>query len=207
MSGINILLGISFEQKSDNTDKSFQRLLGGMFGQNGTTNLRNVFVHSDRGYMLPSLVFTFLLACGAEVLGTVKRMAGGWPFTYDQKLKPNDKRTLISTKGASMLALKWCASGMKKIFASAFRNGSGSVATAISTVHKQHHWEAILLVPRELRKYSDDPSSLQEDFFQFVCLPGLPEEEDGHAASAMEDLLEREVDPQMLQQGKFFTLF
>ena len=85
---------------------------------------------------MPSLVFKYLLQFGADVLGTVKR-AAGWPFTYDQNLKESDKRTLLSKKGASTLFLKWCQAGAKAVFASAFRNGSDSIATAISTVQNQ----------------------------------------------------------------------
>ena len=63
------------------------------------------------------------------------RRRGYWPFTFEQKLRNTDKRTLIDPKGASTLCLKWCKPGTKYVFASAFRNGSGRVATAISTMH------------------------------------------------------------------------
>ena len=205
-SGVNIPLGICFERSKDSTEKCFRRLLDRMFGQNGSTNLRNVYIHSDRGYMLPSLVFKYLLEVGADVLGTVKRIAG-WPFTYDQKLKPSDRRTIVSKKGASTLLLKWRASGTKAVFASAFRNGSDSVATAISTVHNQHHWEAIVLKPAELREYSRDSSSLQKKFFQFVRLPGLIDEEEEEVQSIMEELREDKIEPQTLRQGKLYFEF
>ena len=83
--GPNIPLGICFERRMDTTEQCFRRITERMFGQNGSTNLRNVSIHSDRGYMLPSLV-KYLVEVGADVLGTVKRIAG-WPFTYDQKFK------------------------------------------------------------------------------------------------------------------------
>ena len=183
----NIPLGVAFERSNDTTASCFQRLLDGMFGQGGTTNLRNVYIHSDRGYMLPSLVFKYLIQVGADVLGTVKRCSG-WPFTYDQKMKPNDKRTFVDKKGASTLMLKWCPTSMKGVFASAFRNGSDRVATAISTLHNQHHWEAIVLHPAELGDYEKDSTLLQKKFFRFVPLPGLIEEEDEAAALLMEEL-------------------
>ena len=205
-SGANIPLGISFERSQDSTERCFWRLLDRMFGQDGTTNLRNVYIHSDRGYMLPSLVFKYLLQVGADVLGTVKRGAG-WPFTFDQKLKPNDRRTLVNKKGASTLFLKWCPAGVKSVFASAFRNGSDRVATAISTIHNQHHWEAIVLHPAELRDYSEDFNSLRKKFFQFVHLPGLIEEEDEDASDVMEDLQTRVIEPQTLRQGELFQFF
>ena len=115
-----IPLGAIFEKKKDSSLDCFKRILDFLFAHDGSTNLRNVSVHSDRGYMIPVLVFTYLLMLGAEVVGTVKRMAQCWPFTFNQKLKESDKRTLIDTKGAPTLFLKWCKVGGKYIFASAF---------------------------------------------------------------------------------------
>ena len=162
---LNIPLGIVFEKTKDSTLQCFKRCLNFLFSSNGETDLRNVSIHSDRGYMIPNLVFEFLIASGAEVVGTVKRMAQCWPFTYDQVLKESDGRTLVDGKGAATLYLKWCKAGFKYVFASAFRNGSGKVATAISTMHTQHHWEGVALKPSELVKYKDDNSSLTSKFF------------------------------------------
>ena len=72
---LNIPLGIVFEKTKDSTLQCFKRCLDFLFNQNGETNLRNVSIHSDRGYMIPNLVFEYLIASGAEVVGTVKRMA------------------------------------------------------------------------------------------------------------------------------------
>ena len=149
---LNLPLNTVFEKKKDSTVGCLKRSLDSLFCQNGETNLRNVSIHSDRGYMIPNLVFEYLIASGADIVGTVKRMAQCWPFTYDQKLKENDGRTLVDTKGAPTLYLKWCKAGLKYVFASAFRNGSGKVATAISTMHTQHHWEGVALKPSELLK-------------------------------------------------------
>lgn len=205
-SGANIPLGISFERIKDTTEKCFKRLLESLFGQDGNTDLRNVLIHSDRGYLLPSLVFKFLIQAGAEVLGTVKRIAG-WPFTFDQKLKPSDKRTLVSKKGAATLFMKWCATGTKAIFASAFRNGTDRVATAISTVHTQHHWEAIILKPAELREYKNDPTSLQKKFFEFVSLRDAIENEEDSVRLVMDEILEDRIDPITLRQGMLLWYF
>ena len=54
---------------------------------------------------IPVLVFEYILACGADVVGTCKRMAVCWPFTYNQTLKENDKRTMIDMNGAPTLFL------------------------------------------------------------------------------------------------------
>ncbi len=121
--------------------------------------------------MIPSLVFEYLIAAGAEVVGTVKRMAQCWPFTFNQVLAKSDKRTLVDTQGAPALFLKWCKAGYKYVFASAFRNGSGSVATAISTMRTQHQWEGIASKQNEAREYKEG-LPLTKYFFQRVPVSG-----------------------------------
>ena len=111
-----------------------------MFGSNtgecGNADLQNVEIASDRGYMTPSLVFLYLLACGSQIVGTVKR-ALCWPYTYSQKItKSNDKRTLLDVKGAPTLFLKCIKHTGRTVTASAFRNGSDSISTTISTIHR-----------------------------------------------------------------------
>ena len=199
-------LGICFERTRDSTLNCFRRLLDGLFGSNGETNLRFVSVHSDRGYMIPNLVFEYLISAGAEVVGTVKRMAQCWPFTYDQKLAgKHDKRTLIESKGAATLFLKWCKTGAKYVFASAFRNGSGSVATAISTLHTQHQWEGIALDKNELAAYLKDRKCLKGKFFERVSeLDGVGSDESVEEREKLDDLLENKIVPYTLRQGKVF---
>lgn len=202
--GAIIPQSVAFERENDTTLECFKRILDFLFKQDGRTNLRNVSVHSDRGYMIPTLVFEYLLKSGAEVVGTVKRMAQCWPFTYKQKLKADDGRTLLETKGAPTLFLKWCKSGTKHIFASAFRNGSDKIATAISTMHTQHHWEGIVQNEDDLVKYKKN-ESLASLFFQRCSK--LSDEDEGVESTAekeaMKWLLENEIEPCTLKQGEF----
>jgi len=197
--GINVPLGIIFERTKDTSLSCFKRLLDFLFKKDGSTNLRNVSVHSDRGYMIPVLVFEYILACGADVVGTCKRMAVCWPFTYNQTLKENDKRTIIDVNGAPTLFLKWCREGGKHLFASAFRNGTKAVATAISSMHKAHQWEGVSLKPCEQVQYKSDPTSLIPQFFQRVEIEECEEE------SAVDELLMEglfdEIEPYTLRQG------
>ena len=207
---LNIPLGIVFEKTKDSTLECFKRCLNFLFSQHGETDLRNVSIHSDRGYMIPNLVFEFLLSSGAEVVGTVKRMAQCWLFTYDQVLKETDGRTLIDGKGAPTLYLKFCKAGHKYLFASAFRNGSGKVATAISTMHTQHHWEGVALKPSELVKYKNDETSLVSNFFSRVSALDNDERAEGEdEKEVLNELLSTKIDPYTLRQGKYlvFHLF
>ena len=209
-SGATFPLGIVFEKPKDTTVNCFKRLLGGLFDQGGQTNLRNVSIHSDRGYLIPSLVFEYILSCGAEVVGTIKRIAQCWPFTYKQVLKDKDKRTLIDIKGAPTLFLKWCGAGPKRLFASAFRNGTKIVAMAISSIHKKHQWEGVVKKPSELIRYKEDDRSLLNDFFMRVDLDGENQEvnrtmdaeatpEEALFLTSLFDIIE----PYTLRQGKY----
>ena len=60
-SGATFPLGIIFEKTKDTTINCFKRLLGGLFDQGGQTNLRNGSIHSDRGCLIPTLVFEYLI--------------------------------------------------------------------------------------------------------------------------------------------------
>lgn len=195
-------LGIAMERTKDTTSTCFKRILDFLFAHDGSTNLRNVTVHSDRGYMIPQLVFEYLIASGANVLGTVKRMTNCWPFTYNQKLSSSDKRTIIDVKGAPALFLKWYKAGAKYIFASAFRNGSESVATAISTIHNCHQWEGVVQKNAELIEYKKDNTSLRPLFFQRVV--GLNDVEEEQSVLEKEKIrdLAGKIEPYTLRQGK-----
>ena len=45
---------------------------------------------------------------------------------------------------------------VKKVYAIAFRNGTESVSTAVSSVHRDHNWEGVTLNPKELRNNEDN---------------------------------------------------
>ena len=201
--GAMVPLGISFEKTNDSSGTCFKRLLNFLFDYGGGVNLRNVTVHSDRGYLVPAIVFDYLLSCGAEVLGTTKRLAKCWPFTYNQQLPESDKRTLLDTKGAPTLFLKYYGDGDKKLFASAFRNGTSKIATAISSIHDHHEWEGIVLDPSELRAYEQDKNSLLENFFQRVDIDiesgDQAETEDEKAE--LDYILNQVIEPVTLRQG------
>ena len=141
------------------------------------------------------------------MVGTVEQMAQCWPYTFNQKLAEDDKRTLLDTKGAPTLYLKWCKAGAKFIFASAFRNGSDKIATAISTMHTQHHWEGIVQNEKELRMYKQNKKSLIPLFFTECPLTDGKEQHPETVAEseAMEWLLESTIKPITLRQSKLFS--
>ena len=102
--------------------------------------------------------------------------------------------------------LKWCKAGPKYLFASAFRNGSGKVATAVSTMHTQHQWEGVVLNASELVSYKDDNSSLIRKFFARVS--DLDEKyetsESDEEKEVLNSILETKIEPYTMRQGELF---
>ena len=74
-SGCLLPLGLAFERSGDSSYSCFERLFNFMFrsntGERGLPDLQNVQIASDRGYMSPQLVFGFIIAAGADFVGTV----------------------------------------------------------------------------------------------------------------------------------------
>lgn len=205
-----IPLQIAFERTKDNAASCFVRMLDNLFGASGTADLQNVDLHSDRGYMTRGIV-DYLLENGANFTGTTKRLIGCWPFTYNQQINnpASDKRTLVDVKGAPTLFLKSCRAGAKSLFASAFRNGSQSVATAVSSLHRGHQWEGVVLSNAEHRAWLDNDSALQNKFFQSISftdgddgvLVASGDDEDGDDEDLLNDLFSTAIIPYTLRQG------
>jgi hypothetical protein len=137
-----IPVACTFERVKENTQSCYQRIFTRLFGRNGDVDLRNVDVHSDHGYSLPSVVFEFLNASGANVVCRVKRFLLCWPLHYGPKHIENDPRTHIDEFGEPTLYVKM-VNLPKRVVAGAFRNGSGSVSTIFSSLHHVFEWEGI----------------------------------------------------------------
>ena len=95
-----------------------------------------------------------------------------------------------------------CKAGSRYLFASAFRNGSGSVTTAISTLHRKFQWEGVVLNHREFERYSADDGSLACDFFTRIGLPNLLADEEEDEAMLLKNLRKETISPMTLTQGK-----
>ncbi len=219
--GAMVPYACKFEQTFDNTLSCFKRVFNTLFRHDcdgkDDNAFKNVSVYSDRGYLIPTLVFDFLLSNGANVVGTVKRMAGCWPFTFDQKMSESDTRTKIDPKGAATLYLKWCkprrgggnnarAHGVRRLFASAFRNGSQRVATAISSIHAHHHWEGVAMYQHEHASWKRNKSSLEPYFFKRVDDIFLDKEEEEEKI-LLKEYLSSKIIAKTLRQGKsYFNL-
>ena len=200
--GVNLPLGIAFERKKDSTSACFQRLLNSLFETNGNCDLTNVEICSDRGYMVPNTVFGFILKNGGEFVGTMKHSAQCWPFTYNQKLKKNDERTLIDSAGPPTLYVKKVKADVKTVYSHAFRNGSNSVTTAVSTTHRNHHWEGIAKDPMDLVAY-ENGTCLRKKSFKRVKIEGLLDSDaTENEVELIDELLDDRVDPMTLLQGK-----
>jgi hypothetical protein len=136
-------------------------------------------------------------------------MLGLWPFSFGKK-KPNensnDNRAWVTEKGAKGLFLKFStniANG-KALLASAFRTGTGGVATAVSTLHTCHEWEGIPLKLNEAAEYESNPEALKNKFFHRV--EEFDKErakfEDPEARALVDALIDSTIKPLTLKQGK-----
>lgn len=199
--GANMPLNIQIERIGDTTAECFERLLKKLFQRGGKCDLRNVLLASDRGYMLPSTVFNFLIANGADFVGTTKRTAQCWPFTYEQRVKTGDPRRKLEVSGPATLFVKKVKAKEKRVFAIAFRNGSQSISTAVSSIHKNHHWEGIVLKPNELKDY-EDGVRLRYLCFDRVVSDLLKNEETEEEKGLISNLMDSVVDVLTIRQGK-----
>jgi hypothetical protein len=128
--------------------------------------------------MTPSLVYNYLLAQGAHIVGTTKR-ALCWPFTFAQKVDPDkDKRTDVGTKGPQALLVKSLQHSGKTLSAVAFRNGTDTVSTALSSLHRTHHWDGVSRYPSERECYKIDPNSLRSHALENAAHSFVPSEEE-----------------------------
>ncbi len=204
---LNIPLCCTFEKIMDSTGCCYERIFNFMFGMNGTIDLRNVNVHSDRGYSLPSVVFELLIKNGANVCCTIKRYLQCWPFTYNQKRSANDKRTHIDVDGAPTLYTKSTAfnNGMRTVLAGAFRNGSGAVSTIVSSMRhiSPLQWEGVTKADgsKMSRMYEEDKESLKSLFFNRVD-DIFDDEEDIIDKDLCSEFISVKIDPLSLHQGK-----
>lgn len=203
-SALNIPLGCTFERVKEKTELCYKRIFSFMFGTNGGIDLLNVNAHSDRGYSLPSIVFDFLIQNGANIVCTTKRFQTCWPFNFGvNRQSQNDSRTFIDSSGAPCLYIKNTTVGrMKRVQAVAFRNGSGAVSTAVSSIHSGYEWEGITEIDgcRLARMYEDDGACLQKLFFQRV--EGLVDNtEDQVDRDMCETFLSEMIDPLTMLQG------
>lgn len=207
-SALNIPLGCTFERVKENTQTCFERIFQLMFGINGGVDLTNVNVHSDRGYSLPSVMFDFLIASGANVVCTTKRFLVCWPFNFGGKAQAStDSRTFIDSLGAPTLFIKnTTVGGIKQVLAVAFRNGSGAVSTAVSSMHSGFEWEGVTEKDGDIlvRRYEEDATCLQSLFFERVEGLAHNEEEDAEDEvdkDICERLLLEQIDPLSINQG------
>lgn len=200
--GASLPLGVVFHRKNDTTFSCFERLLKFLFETNGICDLRNVEVVSDRGYLIPSVVYPFVIKNGGDICGTTQRILNTWPFTFDQKLKDSDNRTLIEKIGPPTLFVKEATKHLKNVQAFAFRNGTNSVTTCLSTIHRNHHWEGVGLKAAEVIEYEQDDKSLRKKCFVRMKSDCFDENELLSEKELINDLLDNKIDPLTLRQGK-----
>ena len=122
-SATDVPIQCAFERMRDTTQSCYERCVQNAYGNNkgdGLPNLDNIVFASDRGYWISTLLFLFILAAGAEVIGTIKR-TGWFPFTYNRKNEPG-KPMNIETRGYKAAFYKTLKYALKSSNGSLLRN-------------------------------------------------------------------------------------
>ncbi len=70
-----------------------------------------------------------------------------FPFTFDQKLSPNDTRQSIDTRGFKALYMKKLTTKDKVVTGLAYRDGKGGVTLGLNTTEQNRHWDLVLVSP------------------------------------------------------------
>ncbi|OEU09246.1 hypothetical protein FRACYDRAFT_248581 [Fragilariopsis cylindrus CCMP1102] len=163
LSATGMPLCVMFQREDEAQSQVYERMCKKMFGGrtgNGYPNLQGITFGSDRGYWTPTLLFLFLLKCGADVVGTVARCFW-YPFTFTKgKVTAipevdTHNRIEIRMKGAKDVfykTLKWGPSA--KIRATCYRPGTGTaVSLAMSTLHHGPLFDLNLSFPKDHKWY------------------------------------------------------
>ena len=122
-----------------------------MHGNAGPPNLHNTLVSMDRGYVAPTL-FDFIMASGADILGTIKR-SPMFPFTYDQTLGNGDTRQLIPKNGLKTIFSKKILLCNKKLTGIAYRDGEGGVTLGLSSKIRGNEWHLVVANPKDAERF------------------------------------------------------
>lgn len=157
-------LNICWEVESDTSTTCYRRMVKNTFsmGSRGeNVNLTNIIFASDRGYWTQALLFGFLLALGADILGTVMRCAW-FPFVYDTNLGEKDKRKDIPKKGHKASFLKAISKSGKKLIAQAFRTGTNKVVLTMTTLVSRRSYNFDLQKPSDAQWYGDASLSSED---------------------------------------------
>ena len=143
-----------------------------------------------------------MTANGCNVVGTVKYSLECWPFTFDQKQRQSDARKKIDTKDPPTLFVKSASNSLKKVHVIAFMNGTDRVSTAISSIHRNHHWEGIALSQRERIMYEEDNTSLRQFCIQRIESSAFHKDALIAETELIDTILSEKVNPLTIRQGK-----
>ena len=165
-------LHVMVEREGDSSITSLKRGLQSLFGctDHGMQMAdSNFFVGGDRGYLGGGPAVRIVCKSGGDICGTTKR-GKDTPFTTGSLLDSNDSRILLETSGAPCLYVSQSTIEGKRITATAFRTGTGTVCNAISSKHHGHWWDAqtvsgSIARPRKLlrRLNITEPSHIGEE--------------------------------------------
>lgn len=150
LSASQALVGIRCDGIGDTTSSSMTTLIRGQImpsvGPNSSHKLIDASFFMDRGYAGLEPICALAIQHGGDIeVATARRMADN-VLTYDQSLKPTDKRVLIDKSGHKQAYRYHCKpdGSSKKISALGYVDGNNSAVLGFSTVHHLNHWDLVL---------------------------------------------------------------
>lgn len=158
LSNSGMIIGVEAERSEDDsigsaTERLLLNQLRPSHGTNRPPNLRNVELYSDRAYWSPAF-HKWILDSGADIGASTRKRSQDFPFTFDQKLRPNDAREDIPTSGFKRLFTKTSNQQGREVTAVAYRN-NGNVTLGLTTKFGGQNWDLVLQDPKDAINVSD----------------------------------------------------
>lgn len=135
-----LTLGVCWEMEGESSYDCYIKLVKEIFGTN--PNLDKVTFCSDRGYWILDVV-KYLLAHRADIQGTVRRQHW-YGLTFDTALKDGDTRLNVDKLGPATLYTAEAEIEGRRVSINGFRNGTGGVATTMSSLIHGPAWECVV---------------------------------------------------------------
>ena len=105
-------------------------------------------------------------------------------------------------KGPPTLFVKAATNHVKKVYAIAFRNGTERVSTAISSIHRNHHWEGIALIQKEVLEYQENEACFFRKCITRIESPEIQSEELLEESDLIDEIYDEKINPLTVRQGK-----
>ena len=183
-----------YKKPDDSVLSVTKQLVKKTFSAPGTDmSVPDLVLHLDRGYWCWDLII-FLLSSCCQIWGTIKRMPW-FPFTYDQFMKPYDKRISIEKEGPPsyrVMQTKIGASTSSTVSSHSYRDRNGNITLLIDSATKNIlNFDYVCKYDHELNDYISN-ALLSRSWYKIVESRNESKE---IIKSAMDNLIRTKIIP------------